>query len=101
VPEVLPEERLASAESATGPDRERDPAADSDRCEGSRDPVVQQGRRRYRACERGQVRDDVVDRREEAPVDHVRGGDEQSARERDREQESDHGVILLDAAENR
>jgi hypothetical protein len=101
VVEDLPEERLASAEGATGPDRERDPAADSDRREGSRDPVVQQDRRRHRACERGQVRNDVVDRRDETPVDHVGGGDEQSARERHREQESDHGVILLDAAENR
>jgi hypothetical protein len=99
--EDLPEERLAAAESATGPDRERDPAADSDGGEDSRDPVMQQGRCCYRARERGQVRDDVVDRRDEAPVDHVGGGDEQPARERHRKQESDHGVILLDAAENR
>lgn len=53
--------------------------------------MVEQRRGADRAREGDQVRHDVVDRSNEAPIDDVGAGHHESARERDREQELHHG----------
>jgi hypothetical protein len=74
------------------PPREYEPAQNRDGREQGWTEVSQQQRGRNGAREARQVRDDVIDGRDEPSVDDMRDSDHNAAGERDRQQEAHHKI---------
>jgi len=69
---------------------EHHPAQNSDGGERRRKRVAEQRGGTDCAAEGCKIRDDVVDRGDESPIDDVGDGDEDAASERDRQESIDH-----------
>lgn len=86
----LSQERLPTSNGSPCSPRQHQPAADGECREHRGKPVAEQGRGSNGTGEGRQVRRNVVDRGDEAPVDDMGDGYHEPAGEGDREQRSHH-----------